>query len=155
MLLRTDDIFATIEAMPLFRDASTVLAYWSVRDEVPTHEFLEKWQGSKRMLVPRVCGERLDLCVYDPSQMQRGAFGIMEPAPEAVAVLPEEVDFAIIPGEAFDADGNRKGHGKGYYDRLLPHLKCLKVGIAPSHKIVERLIPQPWDAPVDVVITGI
>ena len=126
MLLKTDDIFATIEAMPLFRDASTVLAYWSVRDEVPTHDFLEKWRGSKRM-----------------------------PAPGAVAVLPEEVGFAIIPGEAFDADGNRKGHGKGYYDRLLPHLKCLKVGIAPSHKIVERLIPQPWDAPVDVVITGI
>ncbi len=154
MLLRVEDIFAAIEAMPEFRAASTVLAYWSVKDEIPTHEFLEKWRTCKRMLVPRVRGEELDLCVYDPARMLRGAFGIMEPGPEARTVPPEEVDFAIVPGELFDPDGNRKGHGKGYYDRLLPHLHCKKAGIAPPHKIVERLVPQPWDAPVDVVITA-
>ena len=51
--------------------------------------------------------------------------------------------------------GNRKGHGNGYYDRALPHIRCKKVGIAPSSKIVNHLNPEPWDCPVDVVVSGL
>ena len=139
--------------MPQFGDASVVLVYWSVRDEVPTHDFIGRWHGVKRIALPTVIsGTELELREYDPACMQRGAFGIMEPGPGAVKIDPSEIDFAIIPGEAFDADGNRKGHGRGYYDRLLPKLRCMKVGISPASRIVEKLEPAPWDAPVDLVI---
>ena len=153
MIIRSEDILATVEAMPAFRDAETVLAYWSVRDEVPTHAFLERWYGRKRIALPVVAGTGLLLREYRPDAMARGAFGIMEPSPDCPEVTPAEIDFAIIPGEAFDPAGNRKGHGKGYYDRLLPSVRCFKAGIAPAHKIVSHLDPAPWDVPVDVVVT--
>lgn len=153
MIIRTEDIFATIEAMPQFVDAPVVLCYWSVKDEVPTHAFLDRWFGRKKMVLPVVKGESLLLREYHPDGMVRGAFGIMEPSSDCPVVDPSEIAFAIIPGEAFDPSGNRKGHGKGYYDRLLPSVHCFKAGVAPAHKIVSHLDPAPWDVPVDVVVT--
>lgn len=154
MIIRTDDILAAIEAMPEFREAPVVLCYWSIRDEVPTHGFISRWSGRKKMVLPVVEGENLLLREYRPDGMARGAFGIMEPSSACPPVDPSEIAFAIVPGELFDLQGNRKGHGKGYYDRLLPHVHCFKAGIAPAHKIVEHLDPAPWDVPVDVVVSG-
>ena len=153
MLVRTEDIIAAVEALPEFREASTVLAFWSVRDEVPTHAFLQRWLGKKRLVLPRVAGEMLELREYVPELMVPGAFGIMEPSVQSPLVDPSTIEFALVPGQAFDSRGNRKGHGKGYYDRLLPTLHCRKAGVAPSSRIVSRLYPAPWDVPVDIVIT--
>ena len=153
MLIRTDDILAAVEAMPEFREAPVVLCYWSVKDEVPTHEFIARWHSVKRIVLPVVDGERLLLREYRPDGMVRGAFGILEPSSSSPSVDPSEIAFAIIPGELFDPQGNRKGHGKGYYDRLLPDISCLKVGVAPAGKIVDKLNPAPWDVPVDVVVS--
>jgi len=153
MLVRTDNILAAVEALPEFRQASTVLAFWSIKDEVPTHAFLEKWAGKKRIALPCVVGENLELREYLPGRLKEAEFGIMEPAEDSPRLAPEEVELAIIPGQRFDPEGNRKGHGKGFYDRLLPKLNCCKVGIAPAYRVVDKLIPAPWDRPVDIVIT--
>ena len=156
MLIRTDNILEAVEAMPDFRNASTVLAYWSIGDEVPTHDFIAKWHGSKRIALPVVLNHTdMEFRLYDPDRMVRGACNIYEPSKDCPLVKPEEIEFAIIPGERFDVKGNRKGHGNGYYDRALPHIRCKKVGIAPSSKIVNHLNPEPWDCPVDVVVSGL
>ena len=153
MLVKAEDIIAAVEALPEFRDASTVLAFWSVRDEVETHGFLRRWYGTKRLVLPKVAGELLELREYRPDGLEKGAFGIMEPSEDSPQVRPEEIGLAIVPGQFFDERGNRKGHGKGFYDRLLPLLDCPKVGIAHSGRIVPELDPAPWDVPVDMVIT--
>lgn len=142
--------------MQEFRNASTVLAYWSVGDEVPTHSFIARWSGSKRIALPRVISPtEMEFRIYDPTRMVRGAFGIYEPTKDCPLVNAEEIEFAIIPGEKFDAAGNRKGHGNGYYDRALPHIHCIKVGVAPASKLVNHLKPAPWDCPVDMVVSGL
>ena len=154
MLIRTEDIFQQIEALPEFRKASAVLAYWAVGDEVRTQDFIAKWYGIKRIILPVVVSDTaLELREYSPEQMLSGRFGIMEPSAGAKTVEASEIDFAIIPGRQFDPEGNRKGHGKGYYDRLLPKLHCMTVGIANPDRIVDRLVPQPWDVPVKLVLT--
>ena len=156
MLIRTDNILEAVEAMPDFRNASTVLAYGSIGDEVPTNDFIAKWHGAKRIALPVVLNHTdMEFRLYDPDRMVRGPFTICEPSKDCPLVKPEEIEFAIIPGERFDVKGNRKGHGNGYYDRALPHIRCKKVGIAPSSKIVNHLNPEPWDCPVDVVVSGL
>ena len=40
------------------------MAYYSLTDEVDTHEFVRKWSREKRILLPVVVGDDLELRVY-------------------------------------------------------------------------------------------
>ena len=52
--------------------------------------------------------------------LQKGAFGILEPKKEIrKKVNIEDIDLIITPGIVFDREGNRIGYGRGYYDKLI------------------------------------
>jgi len=66
------------------------------------------------------------------------------------------IDLAVIPGVAFDADGNRLGTGSGFFDRFLNHAKngIIRVAVAFDFQVLEERIPcDPWDEKVDIIIT--
>ena len=64
------------------------------------------------------------------------------------------IDLVIVPGVAFDRDGNRLGRGKGYYDRLLPRIpSAYKVGICFPFQIIEEVPAEPFDIRMDEIIT--
>ena len=52
----------------------------------------------------------------------------------------------------FDAQGNRLGRGKGFYDRLLASEGPLKVGVCFDFQFFERIPVEPHDRPVDRVV---
>lgn len=66
---------------------------------------------------------------------------------------PSTIDFAVIPGVAYDRNGNRLGRGGGFYDRLIPKLRCTTVGPAFSFQIFDEIPMEEWDVPVSRVIT--
>ena len=79
----------------------------------------------------------------------------MEPQGKDFTEL-EKIDLAIIPGMAFDKEGNRLGRGKGYYDRLLQQLRdctIYKIGICFDFQFLDHIPTEPHDIPVDEVIT--
>ncbi len=135
-----------------FKEAHTVLLYWSIAGEPETHEFIKELSSVKRIVLPVVNGNELVLKVYDPGTMKLGAFNILEPGPDAPVVSPQEIDLAVIPGLAFNLKGQRLGRGKGFYDRLLPQLNCPKAGVCYSCAIVDKVPCEPWDMCVDSVI---
>ncbi len=72
------------------------------------------------------------------------------------------LDVVITPLVAFDCQGHRLGMGGGYYDRTFacrkngPRKKSgtpLLVGWAYGFQQVEALPAQPWDVPLDAVVT--
>ncbi|HOU74530.1 MAG TPA: 5-formyltetrahydrofolate cyclo-ligase [Tenuifilum sp.] len=153
---RASYVFAEIESMEQFQKATTVLAFWSLPDEINTHDFVIKWAGSKRMVLPVVVGDELELRLFNgvENMEKSGGFGIMEPKTGSI-VNADEIDFAIIPGVAFDRNGNRLGRGKGYYDRTLPLLRnAVKVGIAYEFQIIDSVPVSEHDIPVDLVVSN-
>jgi 5-formyltetrahydrofolate cyclo-ligase len=65
--------------------------------------------------------------------------------------------LVVVPGVAFDAAGRRLGRGRGYYDRALAELRraggVTAVGVAYELQLVAELPHEPWDEPVDVIVT--
>lgn len=89
---------------------------------------------------------------YPLDQLERGAFGILEPKGEKSGQQEVIPSMIIVPLVAF-CDGYRKGYGKGYYDRYLQnHPQSLRVGIAFDQQ-EESFIHEQWDQRLDVIIT--
>lgn len=147
-------ILAALEAHPAFKAANTILLYHSLPDEVDTHHFIAKWCTKKQILLPAVAGDGLELHVYTgPANLATGAYGIEEPT-GALFTDYAAIDFIVVPGVAFDRNGNRLGRGKGYYDRLLPRIpSAYKAGICFPFQIVEEVPAEPFDIRMDEVIT--
>lgn len=143
-----------LEQHPKFVSSRTVLLYYSLGDEVQTHDFVEKWHKQKRILLPVVTGDILELRIYTGKESLRTgeAYHIEEPTGEAFTAY-EQIDLAVIPGVSFDAKGNRLGRGKGYYDRLLPLLRSYNIGICYHFQVSEKIPTEPFDLPMDEVRT--
>ena len=131
--------------------------YYPLSDEVDVRPLIrEAFEEGKRVLLPVVKGEELELHLYEgESSLRKGAFGIMEP--QGPLFAPEhydEIDVAIIPGMAFDGAGHRLGRGKGFYDRLLPKLESAKlVGVCWPVELLDEVPSEPHDISVEEVIS--
>lgn len=153
VLCSSNRIFAEIELLPEFKAAKTIMAYWSLPDEVQTHSFIGKWYMSKKILLPLVVENDLELRVFSGMDCleARPPFGILEPVNGAKASI-SEIDMVIVPGVAFDLNGNRMGRGKGYYDRLLKQKNIYKVGVCFAFQVVEHVPINTYDIPMDKII---
>lgn len=138
---------------PRFKEAQTVLLYYSLLDEVRTHEFVERISQEKQVVLPVVTGDELELRRYSgKTDLKKGSFGIDEPTGEIVTDF-SSIDVAIIPGVGFDKHGNRLGRGKGYYDRLLPKLQSYNIGVCFSFQVLPEIPTESFDRPMDEVWT--
>jgi 5-formyltetrahydrofolate cyclo-ligase len=92
---------------------------------------------------------------YSPGdRLVLGARNIDEPATGAEELTP---DIVLVPLLAFNRSRARLGYGGGYYDRTLHNLrknkKILGLGIAFSGQEVIEIPTNPFDAPLDKIIT--
>ena len=145
------EITDRLERHPLFIKAQRVLLFHSLPDEVDTHGLIERYRSTKTILLPSVVGDHLELHEYGTdSRSTIGAFDIMESEGRLVPVSEyRDIELAIIPGVAFDREGNRLGRGKGYYDRLLPLMQCHTIGLCYPFQIVDEVPHEAHDARVD------
>jgi 5-formyltetrahydrofolate cyclo-ligase len=143
--------------MSEFAAAETVLFYASKPDEVQTFEMMRKAMSlGKRVVLPITIREEKRLILSELKSVDdlvQGEFGVMEP-PEQIEVLLNEIEVVIVPGIAFDEEGDRIGHGMGYYDKLLKHLPdATFIGLAFEFQIVEDIPEEDHDVNVHRIIT--
>ncbi len=140
---------------PRFTAARTVLLYHSLPDEVDTSDFVRYWSLRKNILLPSVKGKDIELHRYAPGDgLESGPFGIQESTGELFTDYAS-INLAVIPGVAFDAQGNRLGRGAGFYDRLLARLReypIYIIGICFDFQRVDHVPTEAHDIPMDEVI---
>jgi len=135
---------------PLFRQ-SRLIAGFIANDGEPDLEPLMQlaWARHKQWHLPIIGMPNLN------------RYGIPEPTIALHQTTPSwGLDLVLMPLVAFDADGNRLGMGKGYYDRTLKFLrhrhhwrKPRLVGIAYEFQKLEQLPQQSLDIPLDAIVT--
>ena len=141
---------------PLLAEAQTIMAYYSLPDEVCTHQLIDELVAEgKTVLLPKVLDdETMELRRYTGRHdLREGAFHIMEPI--GALFTSSAIDIALIPGVAFDAFGHRLGRGRGYYDRFLSSLRTVPtelIGLCFDFQKVPEVPVDANDIPVDLVI---
>lgn len=145
-------VFEMLERTAAFLMSDNILMYHSLPDELPTHNFIEKWADRKHFFLPRVNGLNLEILPYDKSSLKLGAFHIEEPDGDDLYSI-DEIDMVVVPAVGYDPKGNRVGRGKGYYDKLLADTRATKVGVGYDFQVVDEIEVESHDIKVDIVIT--
>jgi 5-formyltetrahydrofolate cyclo-ligase len=141
-------------ALPAWQQAQTIMLYMSMPYEVATDKLIRHLREAGRSFVVPKCqdGHILPCRIRDPeTDLVPNSWGLREPKPEALTgAAPARPDFILVPGIAFDRQGNRIGHGGGYYDRFLsrwpedtPHPYILPVAF--SRQVIEQCPREPFD----------
>jgi 5-formyltetrahydrofolate cyclo-ligase len=136
---------------PLFASAQHVMLFWPLPDEINTIPLIEHAHAvGKHVFLPVVVGDDLVVKPYNPTTMQPGAFGILEPQGEPVS--PTVLDVIVVPGVAFDAACNRMGRGKGFYDRLLANASVPTIGVCYAEQYYLNIPTEVHDVPLHNVL---
>ena len=160
VLKRSNQVLDALYAMKEFQDASIVLAYISFGTEVNTHGCIRSLLATDAMqvLVPVVADRKASTLILSElhawNELSTGAYGILEPKPEHIREHPaSDVDLALVPGIAFDRQGNRIGYGGGYYDVLLKRIDGRAVALAYGFQVLEELPRESHDVQVEDIVT--
>ncbi len=146
-------VWEQIEQNENFKNARVILAYWSMDDEVFTHDFVCEWAGRKTILLPCVRGEELDIRYFDGTDKLCPGEGYAIPEPvSGLFENLEQIDLILVPGIAFDRRNNRLGRGKGYYDKILKRTKACKIGVCFDFQLLESIPTEEHDIPMDCVV---
>ena len=106
---------------PFYQEAKVIATYLSFPHEFQTQELIEQvLKDGKKVLIPKTYPKgRMEFVVYNPQQLVKTSFGLLEPQGELEVVEASQIDLIHVPGLAFTTEGCRIGYGGGYYDRYL------------------------------------
>ena len=155
----SNQICANLQTFSLLTNrAGATLGYLALPDEANIDQVLFQWSAQGKTIgVPVVKNQELVPCqLLDVKSLETGTFGIREPKAESQRPLPlTQITAVILPGLAFDKQGNRLGYGKGFYDQFLQHFTVnpLLVAVAFSFQLLEKVPSEPHDVPVDYIVT--
>ena len=151
-------VFATIESLDCFANASAVMLYSSLPGELETDEVILRWlSAGKRVFLPRVNDKDLDVVEVEACEGCLIGMRVTEPygicEPEGVSCDASILDLVIVPALAYDRRCKRLGRGGGFYDRFLSSVDATTIGVVIDGNLYDRLPVEGHDMAVDYVVT--
>ncbi len=152
-------IVRQLGALPAFRRARHVALYWPADGEADVRGVATyAWSRGKTLYLPKVgrAGTMRFAPWWPKAKLRRNRYGIPEPVSMRGRSVPAaRLQVIVMPVVAFDGRGHRLGMGGGYYDRALAGRgrRPLLVGAAFAFQQAPNVPAQPWDVPLDMVIT--
>ena len=136
--------------------SAVVAGFWPIRDEIDPRPLLDRLRQKGHLLcLPVMVGPSLIFRRLDrDTELVAAGFGCMEPGPQAEEVRP---DVLLMPLAGFDANGNRIGYGKAFYDTTISALEksgpLLRIGVAFATQEVDRVPVEAHDRPLNGILT--
>ena len=138
---------------PFYQEAKVIATYLSFPHEFQTQGLIDQaLKDGKKVLIPKTYPKgRMEFVVYDPQQLVKTSFGLLEPQGDLEVVDTSRIDLIHVPGLAFTTEGYRIGYGGGYYDRYLEHFAGQSLStIYPCQ--VQEFNSENHDIPVQEVL---
>lgn len=150
-------------ALSEWQTAESFLLFVSFGTELPTRRLLETALLQKKAVYcPKVFPDEKRMEFYrigGPEELKPGFGGILEPPEGKECFLAGKSGRAlmVVPGTAFDRQGNRIGYGGGYYDRYVGAIpeksRPVLAGLCFSCQLTERIAAKAHDVRMDLVVT--
>lgn len=149
-------IYRHVAALPAYQTARTICVYVGMAHEIDTKPLIKRMLAEgKRVGVPLCVGkgvmEMREIGGLD--ELQPGTWGILEPAPDAPLLQPDEIDLGLIPCVSGNEEGQRLGYGGGFYDAYLAKAPFLRVLLCRKAMMTAPIPLEPHDAMMDVVVS--
>ena len=138
-----------------FQVAQCISAYVSMGAEIETHSIIRQLLAAgRRVCVPAFhAGKYVVAAIEDfDRDLVAGKLNILEPK-HLRPVPVTQPDVWLVPGLAFDRNGNRLGRGKGYFDALLQHAPGVKIALTHDFQLLPEVPSEPHDVRMDFIIT--
>ena len=133
-----------------------IAGYMPMRTEIDPIPAMTESAAHGAVCVPVIVEENAPLRFrqWEPDcALETGAFGAQIP----VSGDWIEPEIVIVPMVGFSRSGGRLGYGGGFYDRTLELLRSkratLAIGFAYSVQEDPDLPIEPWDQPLDIIVT--
>lgn len=138
---------------PFYQEAKIIATYLSFPHEFQTQELIEQaLRDGKKVLIPKTYPKgRMDFVVYNPQQLVKTSFGLLEPQGNLEVMDASQIDLIHVPGLVFTTEGYRIGYGGGYYDRYLEQFSGHTLSAVYPCQI-QGFIPEKHDIPVQEVL---
>lgn len=138
-----------VQQSSLYKNSKNILIFYPLKYEF---NFLELLNDDKNFFLPKVCGEKLQICPYKKEDILiKSDLNICEPCTNSIN--PNQINLAIVPALMADKNGFRLGYGGGFYDRFLsenPNIKTITVVF--KELFVESLPHEEFDVKIDEII---
>jgi len=152
-------IFESFLELPEVRIAKVLFGFMPMPDEVDVTAILQNFLDSgKRVSVPHTIMWHRYMQPVEVRDLKAdfapGAYGILEPVVREQVDIGE-IDLILIPGRAFDKNGNRMGRGAGFYDRFVARegFRATRIAAAFDLQMVDEVPIDKYDRPVEIVVT--
>ncbi len=154
-----------LQGSALFRSARNIALYLPVRGEINPSQLLRYGRRGQKFYLPVLSLYKPNGLIFmqwtPETRFRLNRFQIPEPCIQYQYLKSaRHMDLVIMPLVAFDNKGHRLGMGGGFYDRSFAfkngswqRKRPVLMGIAYQFQQVDALPSQPWDVPLDAVVT--
>ena len=132
----------------------TVHTYINMGSEINLKPLIQKLLDSGiTVIAPKSLPKRRlqHLVLRSLDDLEPGIYGTSHPA--SGQEYTGSYDLILVPGLAYDQQGYRLGYGAGYYDIFLAtQPSALKIGLAYTFQVIEKVPAEPHDVQLDRII---
>lgn len=153
-------IFEEIINSEIYKKSKKIFTYISFGSEVDTIKLIKySFSNNKEVYVPKINKQTKDMIalkIHNFNNMSVDKWGIIEPNSVDKTNIGTDFDLIIMPGIAFDKQGNRIGYGGGYYDKYISKLNNASnlLALAYDFQIIQDIESESHDIKVDFILTN-
>ena len=153
----SDAACSRVMAHPAFFSADTVFLYAAMPNEADPSALASKAASMGKRVAYPYCVNSTQIVAMQPivpNDLEPGAYGIYAPVPErSIVIPPQEIDFVLVSGLAFDTQGGRLGRGAGYYDRFLSRTAAFRAAFCFELQVLDEVPMDEHDLFMNAVFT--